>query len=612
MSGLILQPCRLSSSGRRENFLASVARLRTVADVEGLLPPAELEALRSAVGGDQFALWGAKRGRQSTFDRISPGMRVLFVGDKKAYADLTVLHRFSSPLPQLARAVWQSQGEDGEPWELVMALSAPRAIDLDYTVVKNLMNFEDNFVQRKLFVYTETSEERPIERLIARVDATGTAVEPMWSVSGRRPSVRLSQLTSRDAVLAAMAEFDRRGRDAFLSTYGFGPAQTYLVRHEGREYDSKAIVGVAFKFQFPERGPLKSSEFSGGEASVRRALERLGFAVTTSEPVGPRLAWFSEMAGQVVPRDDIRSEHGLLIGAQGGKVIFKPAGSDTALSIQVLIDSFYGPEEVHRLPSLGNNGDGWLLRYHREEQPESSDAEADRLWTNRALVANMQTGQPVGVLIQTSRSPSTFLVQGLGYVVKQEGRRFWVASDNDLAEVEDAVRRHLGPDAMHFWRTEDRLTPPEDVEKPPKNPAATFDPETVTDERERVHAEIVQRQGQGKFRNDVLRAYGYRCAVTEYDVEAVLEAAHILPYRGPAHNDVRNGILLRADLHTLMDRHLLRIDPTTRRIVLHSSLHDSPYGELHDAQIREPLDPASQPHQRYLEAAWDDGNWTAD
>lgn len=326
----------------------------------------------------------------------------------------------------------------------------------------------------------------------------------------------------------------------------------------------------------------------------------------------PHLAWFASMAGQEVAREDIRLGDGLLIGAQGGKVIFKPAGSDTALSIQVLIDSFYGPEEVHRLPSLGSDGDGWLLRYHREQKPGASDADADGLWTNRALVANMRGRQPVGVLIQVLRSPSTFLVQGLGYVVKQEGRRFWVASHDEMAVVEDAVRRHLGTDAIDYWRTQDRLTPPEAVERPRKDPGEAFDPGNVADERERVRADIVRRQGQGKFRADVLHAYGYRCAVTENDVEAVLEAAHFLPYRGPAHNDIRNGILLRADLHTLMDRHLLRIDPETRRVVLHPSLHDSPYAKLKNTQIREPLDPESQPHRRYLEAAWDDGNWAGE
>lgn len=611
MSGLILQPCRLSTRDRQENFLASVARLRTVEDLQDLVPAAELAALQRAVGDSEFSLWGAKIGRQTTFDKIAPGMRCLFIGDKKAYADLTVLHRFATPLPRLARAVWPSQGEDGEPWELVMALSAPRPIDLDYAVVKSIMKFDEDFVQQKLFVYTEASDERPIDRLIARVDATDTASEPMWaSAPRRRRGGALAQLTSRDAVLAAIRQFDNLGREQFLELYGFGPARTYLLRHDGRNYDSKAIVGVAFGYQFPERGPLKSDEFSGGEASVRRALERLEFDVVAA-PDEPLLAWFAQKAGQEVARDDIRSEHGRLIGAQGGKVIFKPAGSDAALSIQVLINSPYGPEEVHQLPSLGPDGDGWLLRYHREQQPDMPDTDAEQLWTNKALEANMATGQPVGVLIQTQRSPSTFLVQGLGYVVRRDGRRFWVASHNNLDAVDDAVSRHLGSDATAYWHTEDRLTPPEAAPKPPKTPGAAFDPATVEDERERARADIVRRQGQGKFRADVLLAYGYQCAVTDYDVEAVLEAAHILPYRGPAHHDVRNGILLRSDLHTLMDRNLLRIHPDTRHLILHESLKDTPYWQYNGTPIREPADIDSRPHRDYLAAAWDDGSWEA-
>lgn len=33
----------------------------------------------------------------------------------------------------------------------------------------------------------------------------------------------------------------------------------------------------------------------------------------------------------------------------------------------------------------------------------------------------------------------------------------------------------------------------------------------------------------------------------------VLEAAHVTPYLGPETNDITNGLLLRADLHTLLD-----------------------------------------------------------
>ncbi|WP_336979879.1 HNH endonuclease signature motif containing protein [Altererythrobacter fulvus] len=56
-------------------------------------------------------------------------------------------------------------------------------------------------------------------------------------------------------------------------------------------------------------------------------------------------------------------------------------------------------------------------------------------------------------------------------------------------------------------------------------------------------------------------AYEGRCAISGCDVREVLEAAHIMPYLGEETNDVRNGLLLRADLHTLFDLGLLKIGP---------------------------------------------------
>jgi hypothetical protein len=89
----------------------------------------------------------------------------------------------------------------------------------------------------------------------------------------------LSDLTDPDAVRRAARECDRLGRAAFLDRYGFAEALRYYVRIDGKEYDSKAIVGVAFGLQHPRRGPLHASEFSGGKATVQRVLERLGFEV---------------------------------------------------------------------------------------------------------------------------------------------------------------------------------------------------------------------------------------------------------------------------------------------------------------------------------------------
>src|SRR5215471_2627605 len=61
----------------------------------------------------------------------------------------------------------------------------------------------------------------------------------------------------------------------------------YRLIQDGRSYDAKAIVGVAFKYQFPERGPLQASEFSGGEATVVPLLRKLNFDVQTIQEEDP-------------------------------------------------------------------------------------------------------------------------------------------------------------------------------------------------------------------------------------------------------------------------------------------------------------------------------------
>ncbi|MGI5155080.1 HNH endonuclease [Microbispora sp. CA-102843] len=85
----------------------------------------------------------------------------------------------------------------------------------------------------------------------------------------------------RDMVLAAIEEFDRLGREEFLEKYGYREARGYFLIHQGRRYDSKAIAGVAHRDVAGH--PLRASEFSGGAATVARALADLGFTVTTPE-----------------------------------------------------------------------------------------------------------------------------------------------------------------------------------------------------------------------------------------------------------------------------------------------------------------------------------------
>src|SRR5690349_10260342 len=91
----------------------------------------------------------------------------------------------------------------------------------------------------------------------------------------------LSDLTSPTAVKQAIKECDLIGREAFLRKYGFAAAREYTLRYQGKEYDSKAIAGVAHGLQNPELGPLKSNEFSGGTAPGAAATRifDLGFEV---------------------------------------------------------------------------------------------------------------------------------------------------------------------------------------------------------------------------------------------------------------------------------------------------------------------------------------------
>ena len=96
--------------------------------------------------------------------------------------------------------------------------------------------------------------------------------------------VGLNDITDPRAVEHAIAEFDTLGREAFLERYGFRHARGFLVDHDGRRYDSKALLGAAHGFQFPEQGPLAAMEFGGGETTTVKRLRDLGFTVVSGIP----------------------------------------------------------------------------------------------------------------------------------------------------------------------------------------------------------------------------------------------------------------------------------------------------------------------------------------
>ena len=127
-----------------------------------------------------------------------------------------------------------------------------------------------------------------------------------------------------------------------------------------------------------------------------------------------------------------------------------------------------------------------------------------------------------------------------------------------------------------------------------------FDPENISDDRKRNIIESVQREGQAKFRAELLNVYNGKCAMTDCDVEAVLEAAHIFPYRGTKSNYIANGLLLRSDIHKLFDQYLISINPNTNRIVISSNLLNTCYEELNQKIVNFPQNLYTSPSKKEL------------
>lgn len=108
----------------------------------------------------------------------------------------------------------------------------------------------------------------------------------------------------------------------------------------------------------------------------------------------------------------------------------------------------------------------------------------------------------------------------------------------------------------------------------------------ATDAREKIIQTIRERRGQERFRNELRNAYGDVCMVTGCQVLSVIEAAHIKPYRGLADHHVNNGLLLRADIHTLYDLNRIAIHPDTLKISIHPTLAGSEYRHLEGQDLQ--------------------------
>ncbi|MDY4311894.1 HNH endonuclease [Pseudomonas shirazica] len=165
-------------------------------------------------------------------------------------------------------------------------------------------------------------------------------------------------------------------------------------------------------------------------------------------------------------------------------------------------------------------------------------------------------------------------------------------------------QRHSGSAPTSFVLSRNQTTADEALSAKIEQQFSTqgeFNPKDVSDARTRTVASIVRRRGQPQFRKQLLKAYQGRCAITACSFQQVLEAAHIHPYLGDETNVVSNGLLLRADVHTLFDLGLLWINPADLRIEISEVLRDSDYVSIEGRSLFIPENEAERPSRPALE-----------
>jgi hypothetical protein len=243
-----------------------------------------------------------------------------------------------------------------------------------------------------------------------------------------------------------------------------------------------------------------------------------------------QLSRIREFYGEVVASKELQRD---IRGFQSQRGIYKPAGSDHALWVRQTLRGVY-PDEEPRTHSDGS----WTFRY----SPEGRDGRPDlALPTNQGLLKCKADGIPVGVFRQSGSGPSSgeYEVLGLAYVEGFDGSHF--------------VLRGEPID----WTA---LPQPENV-------VPTFAPFELG----RTPSEAITRiMRDRRFGVVIRRIYHEKCGLCSVGyrlrgASLALDAAHIIPVESQGViADVRNGLLLCKNHHSLFDNYAWTLDEDLR------------------------------------------------
>lgn len=267
------------------------------------------------------------------------------------------------------------------------------------------------------------------------------------------------------------------------------------------------------------------------------------------------LGWFEQNAGRTFEKRPF--DVGLPIKVTSlQKGIWKSALSPYAISVVQTPKGVYADQDP-----IPHSDGTWQYFYHQQGQTPADLLNPERIFANAALFKCWADKVPVGVVLP-AKDGSGYEVLGLAFVEGYSKGYFELVGPVSVGAVGEFMVAEPGAASsaalIGF-------------------PMGEFDPNATQDNRLKVIAEVRRRQGGARFRRALLQAYDARCAMTRYDATPALEAAHIVPYRGPQTNHVANGLLLRADMHDLFDLGLIAVDTDSMQLLLANDLIGTKY-----------------------------------
>jgi hypothetical protein len=156
--------------------------------------------------------------------------------------------------------------------------------------------------------------------------------------------------------------------------------------------------------------------------------------------------------------------------------------------------------------------------------------------------------------------------------LEQAAKEGWAEHHSDTGELIVAFHPALLPTYVELRR---RAVP-----VPPTDILSVLEASGLTDDYSDEAAERARRASSqlirdAAFRLEVAARYSGLCAMCGLDF-GLVEGAHIYPARAPGSQDkIWNGLALCGNHHMAFDKHLIWVEPDSRKIAVHSAVKDT-------------------------------------